>query len=87
MNQGQARVLIWRTGVHSPKRRIVEEMHPSQLEECEEEDGSKLQMSSCKKKPNPKYVDGDFVEVICNIIESYDVEEPSSFKEAQGIKE
>jgi hypothetical protein len=44
-------------------------------------------MSSCKKKPNPKYVDGDFVEVICNIIESNDVEEQSSFKEAQGIKE
>ena len=42
-------------------------MRPSQLEDCEEEDDSKLRRSSHIRKPYPKYVDGDFVEVICNV--------------------
>jgi hypothetical protein len=62
-------------------------MRPSQLEDCEEKDDSKLQRSSRIRKPYPKYVDGDFVEVICNTMESRDLEEPSSFEEAQGVKE
>ena len=62
-------------------------MRPSQLEDCEEEDDSKLQRSSHIRKPYPKYVDGDFVEVICNTMESRDLEDPSSFEEAQGVKE
>jgi hypothetical protein len=62
-------------------------MHPSQLEDCEEKDGSKLRTSSCIRKPKPKYVDGDFVEVICNTMESHDLEEASSFEKAQGVKE